>query len=237
MVPIVALFGFIVMSARVIERSDASLGAAGLEFLLSRVAQTVELNLQLGLPLAELQQVDTILESAVASTPDVLAADVISQSGVTLFSTDRGAVGEPVPRAWAVAMEDARGGWRAREQETVTFGEPLTNDFGQFEGWIAIIVDATALAPPLSRSPAMIVAAAPIVGGAVFAAIVLGIIVSLRAGRGVTRVAASVRARQLIERPASALGTAANTAVAGLGHTEDRVERVQRELRRLDAEL
>lgn len=237
LIPILALAGFVVVAARVIERSDAALGAGGLQFLLSGVARTVELNLQLGLPLNELQHLDAILENAVASTPDVLAADVIGQAGVTLFSTDRGAVGEPVPRAWADAIADARGGWRARERETVTFGQPITNDFGQFEGWVAIIVDADRLAPPLSRTQNLFVSAAPAIGLAMLVAVGLGVAVSLRSGRRIEANGLHLRAREPLARPRSVLDSATNAAIAGLKHAEERVERVQKELRRLDAEL
>ena len=131
LVPVLAIVAFVILAARVVERSDAALGTAGLEFLLSGIDRTVELNLQLGLPLTELQQIDTILENAVAATPDVLAADVITQAGVTLFSTDRGAVGEPIPAAWADAIAGSRGAWRALERQTVTFGEPIRLEPGE----------------------------------------------------------------------------------------------------------
>ncbi|UOM32909.1 PDC sensor domain-containing protein [Acuticoccus sp. I52.16.1] len=237
LVPILALAGFVVVAARVIERSDAALGAAGLQFLLSGAARTVELNLQLGLPLVELQQVDTILENAVASTPDVLAADVIGRNGVTLFSTDRGAVGEPVPRAWAAAMADGRGAWKARERETVTLGQPIMNDFGQLEGWVAIIVDADRLTPPLSRTQGLFVAAAPAIGAAMLLAVLFGTLVAMRSARRVDRVAKHLRGREPVVHPLTLLEDAANAAVHGLKDAEERVERVQRDLRRLDAEI
>ncbi|ORE93030.1 hypothetical protein ATO13_14650 [Stappia sp. 22II-S9-Z10] len=236
-VPVLAALGFLLVSARVVERADAGLSAAELEFLLSGITRTVELNLQLGLPLAELQQVDTILESAVASAPDVLAADVISLTGVTLFSTDRGAVGEPVPPAWADAAATSRGMWRASERETVTFGEPLSNDFGQREGWVAIIVDAERLAPPLSRMGTLISGAALVLVAVAAAGLGLGLVIYSRTNRWIAATGASVRARAPIEPPRGALGIAANAAISGMGDTEARVERVQRDLRRLDAEL
>lgn len=238
LVPFLAFVGFLVLFARVIERTDAELGEAGLEFLLSSVDRTIELNLQLGLPITELQRADAILEAAVASAPDVLAADLFGVEGETLFSTDRGAVGERVPAAWLAAIEDTiEGGWRARERETVTLGRPIANDFGRPEGWIALIVDANRLSPPLSRTPALFVAVAPVVGGTLVLAFACGVAWYVFAVRPGQRAATALVARRPFTAPRSPLDDAVNSAIAGAQMGEAVVDRVHQDLRRLDATI
>lgn len=236
-VPIVAIVCVLLVAARAVERSDRTLSLAGFQFLLAGINRTVELNLRLGLPLTDLQQADTILENAVGAAPDVLAADIIGPTGITLFSTDRGAVGEPVPAAWAEAMRTGRDTWQARERETVTLGQAVVNDFDQEEGWVAIIVDAHRTAPPLSRTPALFARAVPILAAVTVVGVLFAIAVFWASGRRTAAVAARLRARQRLDSPATRLEDAANRAVAGLAASEALADDVQRELRRLDAEL
>lgn len=236
-VPVVAIVCVLLVAARAVERSDRTLSLSGFQFLLSGINRTVELNLRLGLPLSELQQADTILENAVGSAPDVLAADIIGPTGVTLFSTDRGAVGEPVPRAWSEAMRTGRDTWQARERETVTLGQVIVNDFEQDEGWVAIIVDASRLAPPLSRTPDLFARALPILAAVIVVGVVLAMVVFWGSGRRTEAVAARVRSRAVLDGCHTRLDTAADRAIAGLVASETLAEDVQRDLRRLDAEL
>lgn len=137
-----ALLALAVVTARILEQADAALAEAELDFIVAEAEQAIERNLQLGLPLTELQQVDALIERVRAASPEIVAVDVFSPQDVTLFSTDRGAVGEPVPAAWVAARLGSRDfrRWRAQEADTVTFGAPLVGDFGQVEGWLAVIV-------------------------------------------------------------------------------------------------
>ncbi|MEM8854737.1 MAG: hypothetical protein AAGD34_13630 [Pseudomonadota bacterium] len=170
---IVAMVGFAAVAARVVERGEEALAEARLGVVLTKADETIERGLQLGLPLSELQQVEPVLDRAIATSDDILAVDVFSQTGVTVFSTDRGAVGQPVPQAWTNAIAEHRNRlpWRASERETETIGTDATNDFGQTEGWVALILARDALTSPLSRLPPVLTKAWALilVGAAVMA--------------------------------------------------------------------
>ncbi|MEM8551735.1 MAG: hypothetical protein AAGF45_05095 [Pseudomonadota bacterium] len=139
------------IAARTLERAQAQLAESRYDFLLSRTVEALERNLALGLPLAELDKAPPLLEQILARAPSVLAADVLNSEGVTIFSTDRGSVGEPVPDAWLSAIDEQRGDvWRTQTPTSVTVGRALKNDFGQIAGWAAIILDRRELPAPLS---------------------------------------------------------------------------------------
>lgn len=172
---IVAMLGFAAVGARVVERGEEALAEARLGVILTKADETIERGLQLGLPLSELQQVEPVLDRAIATSDDILAVDVFSQTGITVFSTDRGAVGQPVPEAWTNAIAEHRNRlpWRASERETETIGTAATNDFHQTEGWVALILSRDALTSPLSRLPPVLTKAwALILVGALVMALV-----------------------------------------------------------------
>ncbi|MEO1105454.1 MAG: hypothetical protein AAFW98_17250, partial [Pseudomonadota bacterium] len=172
---LVGLAGYALIAARSMEQAQAALSDAQLRFVMSRAAEAIERNMRLGLPLAELQQAAPILENTLTRAPSILAADAFSADGTTLFSTDRGAVGEPVPPLWRAAIAERRGEtFEAIALGHVTLGQPIRNDFGQIEGWAAIIVDRHATAAPLSRASQFLIAAAPITGIAALLAALVG---------------------------------------------------------------
>ncbi|MBJ3776342.1 hypothetical protein [Acuticoccus mangrovi] len=234
-----ALLAFVVVAARVVEQGDARLAEAKLDFVLGDMDETIERNLQLGLPLAELQQIEPLLEEVLASTPGLLAVDVFSQTGITLFSTDRGAVGEPVPPPWLEAIGNRRGAarWRATEPETITLGGPLINDFDQTEGWVALIIDKDALVLPLTRVPTLLVAAAPITLGASVIAGIIGFLVMRRRDHDMEGALAAISRHEPIADPATPLGSSSNEAVVTALAATRTLETAAEELRRLDAEV
>lgn len=199
------LVGFVLVGARTLERYANLVSEAQYDFVLSRANEAVERSLQIGLPLSEIEQTLPILEFAVARAPGVLAADVFSPLGVTLFSTDRGAMGEPVPDDWLRAIEDRRDeGWRAAESDQVTIGRPILNDFSQVAGWSALIVERGAVSTPLSLAPLLLRSAIPVV---IIAALIAAAIAAL------DRLGLSLRHRRL-EGVIEAGDPAAHTVVA-----------------------
>ena len=110
------------------------------DFLLSQLRDSIESNVGLGLPLADIRIAQSLVERAKASDRHVLAVEVFSPSGVSLFNTDRGAVGEDIPAAWHVAirnrMVDDR--WRIEAPGEVVIGEVVRNDFGEAVGYLAL---------------------------------------------------------------------------------------------------
>ena len=111
-----------------------------IDFLLSQLRSTIEANVDLGLPLSDMRVVQDLIERAEAGDPQVLALEVFSPSGVSLFNTDRGSVGEPVSPAWMEAiryrLENDR--WRVEELGTIVVGQVIRNDFGEPVGYLAV---------------------------------------------------------------------------------------------------
>ncbi|WP_108659361.1 hypothetical protein [Acuticoccus kandeliae] len=234
-----ALIAFVAVAARTVEQGDAALGAAELDFVLSETEQTIERNLQLGLPLGELQQVEPLLERALARTPSIIAADVFSQNGITVFSTDRGAVGEPVPPAWMSAISDQRVRlrWQADEPQTITIGRTLANDFNQTEGWVALIVDRAALAAPLSLLTPLLSAQAPLIGLIALAVLVLGLVVLPRHDRPIEAAHAALRAKEPIAGTDEPVGASVDAAIRRTEEARRVLDTASDELQRLDEQV
>lgn len=145
------------IASRSIERAEAQLAESRFDFLLSRTTEALERNLALGLPLQELERAPPLLEQVLARAPAVLAVDVLSAEGTTIYSTDRGAVGEQVPDDWLRAVAERRDDrWRAETPGNVTMGRPIRNDFDQVVGWAVVIVDRSALPAPFSLAPSIL---------------------------------------------------------------------------------
>jgi hypothetical protein len=236
-----ALVALVLTSARTIENGEIALAEAKLDFILLETEGTIERNLGLGLPLAELQQVEPLLERTAGRAPEILAVDVFNPVGVTLFSTDRGAVGEPVPREWLAAIAEEQGiaRWRSRDRETTTLGVPLLNDFGRTEGFIALILTGSALAVPLSRLPELLLAAAPVLAGATLLAAVAGWLIGARADRRLLVAADALRTRDAarLDGDGTSLGRAVAAAIRRSETAGDDVDAAALEMRRIDAEI
>ncbi|WMS42985.1 hypothetical protein RDV64_00870 [Acuticoccus sp. MNP-M23] len=154
LIAVLGVIAYTLVATRTMERSAAQLAAAQFDFILSRADEAIERNLHLGLALGEVNQASAALERAMSRSPSILGADVISVGGTTLYSTDRGALGEPIPDRWRIAINDTHNEtWRAEAFDSVTMGRPVSNDFGQVEGWAALIIDRDALSAPLSEAP------------------------------------------------------------------------------------
>lgn len=234
-----ALLAVAMMAARIAEQGEAALAEAELDFILRDAEQTIERNLQLGLPLAELQQVDALIERVRQSSPEIVAVDVFSRADVTLFSTDRGAVGEPVPESWVEAREEMRqqGRFRADESDVVALGSPLTNDFGQTEGWIALIVQRDALAAPLSRMPSFLLTSLPFVAFGGLLAAVAGAVLLPRADRRLAKVQEALETREATAGDGDPLGRAVDDAILRTRAAEAAIAAADERMMRLDAEV
>lgn len=223
------LVGFVLVGARTLERYNGALTEAQYDFVLARANEAIERSLQIGLPLTEIEQTLPILEFAVSRAPGVLAADVFSPAGVTIFSTDRGAVGEPVPPEWLHAIEEQPGagdsGWRAADLDQVTIGQPILNDFSVVAGWSALIVERAAVATPLSLAPLLLRSAVPVFLIAALVAAALG---------ALDRIGLSLRHRRL---EAAIIANDPEALDAGAGKFEATVRRAVAATRAADAAL
>lgn len=119
---------------------------ANVGFLLTQLRGSVEANVGLGLALQDVRVAQGLIEQARAADDRVLAIEIFSPAGVSLFNTDRGAVGEAVPEAWrrAVAWRVVDDRWRVEELGAIVVGETLRNDFGEPVGQLAVTVSDAA---------------------------------------------------------------------------------------------
>ncbi|MBF5005613.1 hypothetical protein [Diaphorobacter caeni] len=123
-----------------IQQSRVSLTVAELQ-------ESIETDIALGLELAENRSIQNQLEAALSADHSLHAIEVVSRSGVALFSTDRGAIGERwQPGVELAAAEGVRNDrrWSANVGGEVVTGQLLHNAFGEIVGHVS----ATSAAPP-----------------------------------------------------------------------------------------
>lgn len=234
-----ALFLLVVGMTRVLERGEVALTEARIGFVLSDLDQTIERNLGLGLPLSELQPIERILERAVASNDEVLALEVLNPAGVAIYSTDRGAVGEPIPLEWQNAIDNREGDrpWRVFYLSTLVVGTDIQNDFNQTAGWLVLILDPRVLPTPGVRLPEALVSSLPYVVAALIVTLVIAVLFGLAVTRRFDRIAADFAAggdRGSKSEPATlGFGPARSTTASALARIDTTVET----LRRIDSEF
>lgn len=133
---------------------------ARLEIALQSLRERLETNLALGFELTDSHQAQAMLEDLLADDPTLVGAEVFDASAISLFSTDRGAIGEKVPPDWLRASmrapsaaarassEALTGAWSVAGEDDFTLGLPIYGPFGELVGNVCI-TSALAPAPPL----------------------------------------------------------------------------------------
>ena len=198
------------------ERLSRQAQEARLVFRLEALRASTEATLALGLPVTELAATQELIERAERADPDLLAIDVFAaDDGVTLYSTDLGVIGEPVPGAWSAAATGARdpsGRWTLLAEGEILVGLPVRDDLGEIVAEIVSVTAAATLGEPLAALRRTLT------GLALW-------IVPLMLGLGA--ITASVLARRL-----AAPGRAAAAALRDGSPTDPRLRAAQRCLRR-----
>ncbi len=111
------------------ERRDAALKAHA-HLVLQDLTSALETRLSLGLPLAQLPEVDRLLEAARLKMTGLRAVAVLDEQGQALFSTDPVEIGETLLDKAGVRS----GGGRQVEGDDEIFWLPVTNDYGTLAG-------------------------------------------------------------------------------------------------------
>ena len=153
---VVLLAGLVLMLAMLLalQHTEAQrLRDARLALVLQEMRESVELELALGLDLADIDQTRNVLESALRKDASLLSADVMDTRGLLLFSTDRGSVGETVASAVIQAAkqqtEMKRGSsadesaaqqahWSTPGESDRSLGLAIRNSFSQIVGYISV---------------------------------------------------------------------------------------------------
>ncbi|MET4580114.1 PDC sensor domain-containing protein [Ottowia thiooxydans] len=161
---LVAMCGLLLLAALLLslQRSQAQeLREARLEIALQGIKERLETSLALGFELIDSQQAQALLEDLLSDDPSLLSAEVFDANALSLFNTDRGAIGDRVPSSWlaASAHSQSTGGrgearstatasWSVIHENGFTLGMPIRGPFGEIAGHISI----TSPIPP-SPSP------------------------------------------------------------------------------------
>ena len=117
----------------------SSLVQSRYSFVVFSIKKRVEDNLNLGLALRQVRQVQDILEREKMRDPQVLGIAVYDSRGEDLFDTDRGAIGGMVSPA---LVESLRGSptqaFGATDDDALVVGLPLVNNLGKVEGGVVL---------------------------------------------------------------------------------------------------
>jgi len=150
---IIALGGMLLLTALLLslQRTQAqALREARLEIALQGLRDRLEISLSLGFELADSEHAQTLLEDLLTDDPSLLAAEVFDASAISLFNTDRGAIGERVPPDWLTASsgsqalktasrsDDMTHAWSVTSADAVTLGLPIRGSFGEIAGQVSI---------------------------------------------------------------------------------------------------
>lgn len=120
------------------ERVNAEIEEARVSRLLGALRSTTEANLSIGLALDQISPLQSRIEREKASDSSVLAIEIFNAAGKSVYSTDRGSVGESVTGTWAKKLQDD-GIWQTDTRGETVFGTRFENDLG-LAGGIAVIV-------------------------------------------------------------------------------------------------
>ncbi len=85
------------------EQEKDNIQEARIQVVLAQVRDSLEASLDLGFPITGLPRAQSLIEATLGKEPTLLALDVFDGHGIIRFSTDRGSIGEAVPREWLSA--------------------------------------------------------------------------------------------------------------------------------------
>ncbi|MBS7538324.1 hypothetical protein [Ancylobacter lacus] len=146
---LIAVVALLALAAAIAALADVSgrefadkVGRGRTTYLLGVLRNAAETNISYGIPLDQVTSLQALIEREKISDPSILAIDLFYPEGQSLFSTDRGALGEPVPQSWVEALAHPAP-WRLDERGEVVFGTTIENDLGTAAGGIAITVSDT----------------------------------------------------------------------------------------------
>lgn len=236
---VVALILSVTTMARVLELGEADLGDAQIGFVLADLDQTIERNLGLGLPLSELHPIERILEQTVANNSELLAIEVLGPDGTALYSTDRGALGEPIPPAWQRAIDERSPGrpWRVEHLETIVIGTSIENDFGLTAGWITMILDGSVEPDPGHLVPGIAQRAAPFLIGGLAFALLVGFAVGSDLGQHFRRIAKRLDSQGDVAASRDPAAAGLPQAILTSNRAKQEIDTAVDTLRRIDSEI
>jgi hypothetical protein len=133
--------------------------------------ERLQTELAIGLELAQSPHAQALLEDQAARVPALLAVEVVSGDGVSLFSSDRGLRGQLVPATWITAMAGSPERWQVTRQGERSLGLGLRDAHGAVAG--TLVLTYRLAEPDEPQAGASFLPSALAVGCAVLAALLL----------------------------------------------------------------
>lgn len=215
------------------QRVTAEIERARVSHLLGNLRSTTEANLSIGLALDQISSLQARIEREKAGDPSILAIDIFNAGGRSIYSTDRGAVGEAVPDSWRKPPEIDEIWSQSNRGETV-FGSRFDNDLGP-AGGISVSVSDSARSGRNERllTDLVLRAAAAALAGMVIAVLAAWAFATLMT-RPFRNVAAILRGQDASELPGGGMETLAGQTQRAWARTEERIDAGTRQLEALD---
>jgi len=126
------------------EHEVVAMRNAGLVITLQELKDRLEADLALGFDLADSAKAQALLEDTLAHDRRLLAAEVFNAQGISLFNTDRGAIGERVPDRWLAEQSPH---WAVDLAGESTLGQALRSPFGELSGQVCVTVGPPSALP------------------------------------------------------------------------------------------
>ena len=233
------------LSQHMFERTLADFLSSRFEFELNDVRQHIQTQMDLGIPLTDLQSIPEDLEEYRQADEQILSIEIFDETGIVLFSTDPSFVGDLVTEEWVAAWRAGRAQqvWSDLERDARVVGVPLRDNLGRDVGSLALRYSRDFFDETVAEQTArLVLIGAGVVLGTVPLSI-LGGMITLRGLRGeLRRLCQSLDEVTNQQTDGPALGRArtdhpelaafATTALAA----HDDIDAAIREIRRLDEE-
>ena len=215
------------------QRVTAEIERARVSHLLGNLRSTTEANLSIGLALDQVSSLQTRIEREKAGDPSILAIDIFNLSGRSIYSTDRGAVGEAVPDTWSKPA-GADEIWSLTSRGETVFGTRFDNDLGP-AGGISISVSDSARAGRNERLLTDLIGrtAAAAVAGVIVAALLAWAFAAAMT-RPFRNVASILRGEDAAVVPGRGMEHLASQTRRAWTRSEERIDAGTRQLEALD---
>ncbi|WP_372398819.1 hypothetical protein ABMY26_19455 [Azospirillum sp. HJ39] len=161
----VAVLSAVVLWTREQTRRLDEAVASQVGFVLSEAKASLETQLNLGLALGDLPQVDALLARARLALPGIQSVTVLDEGGTVLFSTNAVEVGEALPvrqpagpdgSAGSPPGGDVSGFWSEERGAERIYGVGLATSFDTVAGAVLVRMPAGAMAEPVRHYALML---------------------------------------------------------------------------------
>ncbi len=136
-----------ILSIHKFERTLVNLLTSRFLFVANDIRQQIETQMDLGLPLVDLQGVREVLDEYLGLDQQILSIEIFDETGNVLFSTDTSFVGDLVSENWLLLWRANRSKemWSTLEVDAGVVGVPLLNNLSQNVGSLALRYSRTFL--------------------------------------------------------------------------------------------